>query len=48
VGLVLLVSPRERSLALGAPVSHGLLPDTPTEWVQAENSVFRGRINTRE
>jgi hypothetical protein len=48
VGLVLLVSPRERRLVLGAPLSHGLLPTSPEERARADESIFRGRIGTRE
>jgi hypothetical protein len=48
VGLVLLVSPRERRLVLGGPLAHGMLPDDPGERARAEASVFRGRIATRE
>ncbi|MFM8239699.1 MAG: polyprenol phosphomannose-dependent alpha 1,6 mannosyltransferase MptB [Actinomycetota bacterium] len=48
VGLVLLVSPRERRLVLGGPLSHGLLPtDAPAE-ARAKQSVFRGRIGPQE
>lgn len=48
VGLVLLVSPRERRLVLGGPLSHGLLPEGPDAQARAEESVFRGRIGARE
>ena len=48
VGLVLLVSPRERRLVLGAPLSHGLMPSDPEAQARAAASVFRGRIATRE
>ena len=48
VGLVLLVSPRERRLVLGGPLSHGLLPADPDAQARAADAVFRGRIGTRE
>lgn len=48
VGLVLLVSPRERRLVLGAPLSHGLMPSDPEAHARAAASVFRGRIGARE
>ena len=48
VGLVLLVSPRERRLVLGGPLSHGLMPQDPSAQARAEESVCRGRIGTRE
>lgn len=48
VGLVLLVSPRERRLVLGGPLSHGLTPTTPEEQARAAAVVFRGRIGARE
>jgi hypothetical protein len=48
VGLVLLVSPRERRLVLGGPLGHGMLPDGPGEQARAAASVFRGRIAPRE
>jgi hypothetical protein len=48
VGLVLLVSPRERRLVLGGPLSHGLLPADPDAQARADDAVFRGRIGTRE
>ena len=48
VGLVLLVSPRERRLVLGGPLAQGLLPEGPAAQARAEESVFRGRIGTRE
>jgi alpha-1,6-mannosyltransferase len=48
VGLVLLVSPRERRLVLGGPLAHGLLPAAPEEQARAAESVFRGRIAPRE
>ncbi len=48
VGLVLLVSPRERRLVLGGPLSHGLLPAAPDERARAAESIFRGRIGARE
>jgi hypothetical protein len=48
VGLVLLVSPRERRLVLGGPLGHGLMPADPDERARAADSVFRGRIGTRE
>lgn len=48
VGLVLVVSPRERRLVLGRPLSHGLLPDDPPEQARAQRAVFRGRIVDRE
>ena len=43
VGLVLLVSPRERRLVLGGPMRHGLQPTTAQERERAEASTFRGR-----
>ncbi len=48
VGLVLLVSPRERRLILGGPLGHGLMPADPDEQARAAESIFRGRIGTRE
>ena len=48
VGLVLLVSPRERRLVLSGSLSHGLMPQDPSAQARAEASVFRGRIDTRE
>ena len=48
VGLVLLVSPRERRLVLGGPLSQGLRPESPDQRARASQSVFRGRIATRE
>ena len=48
VGLVLLVSPRERRLVLGGPLSHGLMPADAEAQARADDSVFRGRIGTRE
>jgi alpha-1,6-mannosyltransferase len=48
VGLVLLVSPRERRLVLGPPLSHGLVPEDPQSRVRAAEAVFRGRISARE
>lgn len=48
VGLVLLVSPRERRLVLGGPLSHGLMPSEPAEQARAAESIFRGRIGPRE
>ena len=48
VGLVLLVSPRERRLVLGGPLSHGLLPEGPAAQARADEAVFRGRIGARE
>lgn len=48
VGLVLLVSPRERRLVLRGPLGHGLLPSGPDEQARATESVFRGRIGARE
>ena len=48
VGLVLLVSPRERRLVLGRPMDHGLVPDDPQAQARADDSVFRGRIGARE
>ena len=48
VGLVLLVSPRERRLVLGGPLAQGLLPEGPDARARAEESIFRGRIGTRE
>jgi alpha-1,6-mannosyltransferase len=48
VGLVLLVSPRERRLVLGGPLGHGLMPAGPDERVRAADRVFRGRIGARE
>jgi alpha-1,6-mannosyltransferase len=48
VGLVLLVSPRERRLVLGAPLSHGLVPEGQQAQARAAEAVFRGRISARE
>ena len=48
VGLVLLISPRERHLVLGTPLSHGLLPEDLPEQARAQQAVFRGRIGQRE
>ena len=48
VGLVLLVSPRERQLVLGGPLGHGMLPADPEAQARASASVFRGRIAPRE
>ncbi|MEK9665109.1 MAG: polyprenol phosphomannose-dependent alpha 1,6 mannosyltransferase MptB [Candidatus Nanopelagicales bacterium] len=48
VGLVLLVSPRERKLVLGGPLSHGLLPDDLPQQARAQQALFRGRIVQRE
>jgi hypothetical protein len=48
VGLILLVSPRERRLVLGGPLSRGLLPTTPDERGRAAEAIFRGRIAPRE
>ncbi len=48
VGLVLLVSPRERRLVFGSPLSHGLAPQDPPAQARATDSVFRGRITARE
>jgi hypothetical protein len=48
VGLVLLVSPRERRLVLGGPLGHGMLPADPEAQARASASVFRGRIAPRE
>ena len=48
VGLVLLVSPRERRLVLGGPLSRGLLPTNAPAEARAKQSVFRGRIGPQE
>jgi len=48
VGLVLLVSPRERRLVLGGPLSHGLQPDDLPEQARAQQALFRGKISQRE
>lgn len=48
VGLVLLVSPRERRLVLGEPLSHGLMPGDSEAQARAAGAVFRGRISARE
>ena len=48
VGFVLLVSPRERRLVLGSPMSHGLVPEGALAESRASASVFRGRISARE
>ncbi len=42
VGVVLLVSPRERRLMIGPALSHGLLPSTPVDESRARQAVFQG------
>lgn len=42
IALVLWVSPAERRLMLGGPLSHGLLPIDPPAQARAEQSIFRG------
>lgn len=48
VALVLIVSPRERRLVFGDPLSQALMPTGPAAEARAAATVFRGRIPTRE